>query len=209
MDFVLDYISVNAFWTILLRSFTRLLAVALLGALTHQAVSVCCRCARPRAMAASSCASARCRARAMPRRCACCGSSRSLFGAWIYVKYRIYVRIPLAQQGFWKVQGVFELKEQFATLGLRDPADLLVLLEECEKHRIRQPAQMAHRDACRAVLVHVPGRPDRQQRAGIWNMSTSCRHQAARACNVACIVDGVSQFRHRLRHRHAGDLPHS
>ena len=39
MDFVLDYISVNTFWTILF-TIHALLAVALLGALTHQAVSV-------------------------------------------------------------------------------------------------------------------------------------------------------------------------
>ncbi len=38
-DFVLDYISVNTFWTILFIIHA-LLAVALLGALTHQAVSV-------------------------------------------------------------------------------------------------------------------------------------------------------------------------
>ena len=38
-DFVLDYMSVNTFWTILFI-FHALLAVALLGALTHQAMSV-------------------------------------------------------------------------------------------------------------------------------------------------------------------------
>ena len=38
-DFMLDYISVNTFWTILFI-FHALLAVALLGALTHQAMSV-------------------------------------------------------------------------------------------------------------------------------------------------------------------------
>lgn len=39
MDFVFDYISVNAFWTIVLIVHA-LLAVATLGALTHQAMSV-------------------------------------------------------------------------------------------------------------------------------------------------------------------------
>jgi len=38
MDFVLDYISVNAFWTTL-SVIHALLAVALLGALTHQAAA--------------------------------------------------------------------------------------------------------------------------------------------------------------------------
>jgi hypothetical protein len=41
-----------------------------------------------------------------------------IFGAWIYTKYRIYVRIPIEQQGFWKTQGVFELKEHLVTMGL-------------------------------------------------------------------------------------------
>src|SRR6185295_20228699 len=48
MDFVLDYISVNTFWTILFIAHA-LLAVALLGALTHQAAAVL---APPRAGAA-------------------------------------------------------------------------------------------------------------------------------------------------------------
>jgi hypothetical protein len=48
MDFILDYISVNTFWTILFIAHA-LLAVALLGALTHQAAAVL---ARPRAGAA-------------------------------------------------------------------------------------------------------------------------------------------------------------
>src|SRR5258708_22012474 len=48
MDFVLDYISVNTFWTILSTTHA-LLAVALLGALTHQAAAVL---APPRARAA-------------------------------------------------------------------------------------------------------------------------------------------------------------
>jgi uncharacterized membrane protein len=39
MSFVFDYVSVNTFWTIVLIVHA-LLAVATLGALTHQAVSV-------------------------------------------------------------------------------------------------------------------------------------------------------------------------
>ena len=41
-----------------------------------------------------------------------------IFGAWIYTKYRIYVRIPIEQAGFWKTQGVFELKEHLTSIGL-------------------------------------------------------------------------------------------
>jgi hypothetical protein len=41
-----------------------------------------------------------------------------IFGGWIYTKYRIYVRIPIEQEGFWKTQGAFELKEHLASIGL-------------------------------------------------------------------------------------------
>jgi hypothetical protein len=41
-----------------------------------------------------------------------------IFGAWIYTKYRMYVRIPIEQAGYWKTQGIFELKEHYATIGL-------------------------------------------------------------------------------------------
>ena len=51
-EFLLDYISVNTYWTILF-TIHALLAVALLGALTHQALSVRCRCARARVRPAS------------------------------------------------------------------------------------------------------------------------------------------------------------
>jgi cytosine/adenosine deaminase-related metal-dependent hydrolase len=61
-DFVLDYVSVNTFWTILFVTF--------------------------------------------------------FFGAWIYTKYRMYVRIPIEQAGYWKTQGFFELKEHLASIGL-------------------------------------------------------------------------------------------
>ena len=41
-----------------------------------------------------------------------------LIGAWIYTKYRVYIRVPIEQQGYWKTQGVFEMKEHLATIGL-------------------------------------------------------------------------------------------
>ena len=41
-----------------------------------------------------------------------------LIGAWIYTKYRVYVRVPIEQEGYWKTQGVFEMKEHLATIGL-------------------------------------------------------------------------------------------
>jgi hypothetical protein len=117
MDFILDYISVSTFWTILFIIHA-LLAVALLGALTHQAMSVLMPVrqgaaagnfvTRFRAVQGAGYATAVCVLWVV----------NVILGAWIYTKYRIYVRIPIEAQGFWKTQGVFELKEHLATIGL-------------------------------------------------------------------------------------------
>jgi hypothetical protein len=117
MEFVFDYISVNTYWTILLI-IHGLLAVALLGALTHQAMSVLIPVrqaaggagfvTRFRAVKGAGYAAAVC----------VLWIVTFIFGAWIYTKYRIYVRIPIEQAGFWKTQGFFEMKEHVATIGL-------------------------------------------------------------------------------------------
>ena len=116
-DFILDYVTVNTFWSILF-TLHALLAVALLGALTHQAASVLMPVrqtagggnfvARFRAVQGAGYAAAVC----------VLWIVTFFFGAWIYTKYRIYVRIPIEQAGFWKTQGVFELKEHLASIGL-------------------------------------------------------------------------------------------
>jgi len=116
MDFILDYITVNTFWSILLIVHA-LLAVALLGALTHQAAAVF---APPRARATEGFVS-HFRSVSGPRYAvAVCVLWVLAFvvGGWIYAKYRIYVRIPIEQAGFWKTQGAFELKEHLTTIGL-------------------------------------------------------------------------------------------
>jgi hypothetical protein len=57
---------------------------------------------------------------------------QALLGAWVYVKYRTYVRIPMEGLRHWWTVGSFELKEHVVTMGLallpaywffwRDPA---------------------------------------------------------------------------------------
>src|SRR5882672_4931688 len=106
MDFVFGYISGKTFWTILFIIHA-LLAVALLGALTHQAASVL---APPRASATGGFVT-HFRSVSGPRYAAAVcllWVLAFLFGGWIYTKYRIYVRIPIEQAGFWKTLGVFE-----------------------------------------------------------------------------------------------------
>jgi len=117
MDFVFDYISVNTFWTILLIAHS-LFAVTLLGALTHQAVAVL---APVRGAGSGAGFVTRFRAVSGPRYVnAVCllWAITFLLGAWIYTQFRIYVRIPIEQQGYWKTQGMFELKEHLVTFGL-------------------------------------------------------------------------------------------
>jgi hypothetical protein len=41
-----------------------------------------------------------------------------LLGAWIYIKYRTYVRIPMEQIGHWKTLGSFEFKEHVVAMGM-------------------------------------------------------------------------------------------
>ena len=116
MDFLLDYISVTTFWTILF-TLHALLAVALLGALTHQAAAVLTRrsigagdgfVTRFRSVSGPSYATAVCLLWVLA----------FIFGGWIYAKYRIYVRIPIEQEGLYKTLGAFELKEHLTTIGL-------------------------------------------------------------------------------------------
>jgi hypothetical protein len=41
-----------------------------------------------------------------------------LVGSYIYTKYRIYIRIPLEQGGYYKTGGFFDFKEHVASIGL-------------------------------------------------------------------------------------------
>ena len=41
-----------------------------------------------------------------------------LLGAWGYIKYRTYVRIPMEQFGYWWTLGSFEFKEHVVSMGL-------------------------------------------------------------------------------------------
>jgi hypothetical protein len=116
MDILFDYIHVNTFWTILLI-LHGLASVALLGALTHQAMAVLwpVRTGRSEGFVA--------RFRAVSGRryaTAVCvlWIITFILGAWLYAKYRIYVRIPIEQDGYYKTLGAFELKEHLVTFGL-------------------------------------------------------------------------------------------
>jgi hypothetical protein len=44
--------------------------------------------------------------------------AQALMGAWVYVKYRTYVRIPMEQFKHWWTVGSFEFKEHIVAMGL-------------------------------------------------------------------------------------------
>jgi hypothetical protein len=110
-----DWISTNAYWTIWM--FVHLiLAVGLVGALTHQAAAVALPVYRPatgivtrfRAVAAPGYATAVCVLWVLT----------FIVGSFIYTKYRIYIRIPLEAGHYYKSGGFFDFKEHMATIGL-------------------------------------------------------------------------------------------
>jgi hypothetical protein len=110
-----DLISINTFWTVWLLIHL-VLAVGLVGALTHQAMAVSLPVRQPaggivtrfRAVPAAGYATAVCVLWILT----------FILGSYIYTKYRIYVRIPLEQGHFYKTGGFFDFKEHVATLGL-------------------------------------------------------------------------------------------
>ena len=111
----MNIISVDTFWTLWLLVHL-LMAVGLLGALTHQAMAV----AMPVRRAAGGIVT---RFRAVPApgyATAVCVLYVLTFivGSYIYTRYRIYIRIPLEQSGYYKTQGFFDFKEHVTSLGL-------------------------------------------------------------------------------------------
>jgi len=112
---VTSFISVNAFWTIWLLVHL-ILAVGLVGALTHQAMAVALPVRQPaggivtrfRAVAAPGYATAVCVLWVLT----------FIVGSFIYTKYRIYIRIPIEQAHDYKTGGFFDFKEHVSSLGL-------------------------------------------------------------------------------------------
>jgi len=93
-----------------------LLAVALLGAITHQALSVWVPARKPagsfigrfRSVPATSYANA----------IVVLYLCTAALGAVIYTEYRVSIRVVLEQLDLWKANGAFELKEHFVTVGM-------------------------------------------------------------------------------------------
>ena len=114
MDFIFDYIRVDTFWKILLFVHF-VLAVALLAGVTLQAVAVLMPA---RQVAGHFVDRSPMPAVSYTTLIVVLYVLQALMGAWVYVKYRTYVRIPMEElRHFWTV-GSFELKEHVVTMGL-------------------------------------------------------------------------------------------
>jgi hypothetical protein len=112
---ILAIMSGQTFWKILLFLHF-LLAVALLAAVTLQAVAVL----MPAQQAAGDFIE---RFRPVPAvsyttAIVALYALNFVLGAWVYVKYRTYVRIPMEQLGHWWTVGSFEFKEHVMTMGI-------------------------------------------------------------------------------------------
>jgi uncharacterized membrane protein YeiH len=130
MDILSDVISVQTFWKIALFLHF-VVAVALLAAITLQAALVLAPAPQ---LASASGGSLRALLLSPPSATliVILYVVQSLLGAWVYIKYRTYVRIPMEGLRHWWTVGAFEFKEHFITMGLavlpaywffwRDPA---------------------------------------------------------------------------------------
>ena len=111
---IFDFIRVNTFWNILLFVHF-VLAVALLAAVTLQAAAVL----MPARQAAGHFIDrSPVPAVSYTTLIVILYVLQALMGAWIYVKYRTYVRIPMEGLRHWWTVGSFEWKEHVVTMGL-------------------------------------------------------------------------------------------
>jgi hypothetical protein len=115
MDFIFDFVSVRTLWRILLFGHF-LLAVVLLAAVTLQAAAV---------MVPARQTAGKFWQHLRPGPAASYTAAvvllyipTFLLGAWIYIKYRTYVRIPMEQIGQWWTVGSFEFKEHVVSMGM-------------------------------------------------------------------------------------------
>jgi hypothetical protein len=114
VDFIFSIITVETFWRILLFVHF-LLAVALLAAVTLQAAAVL----MPARQAAGHVIDrSPVPAQSYTMVVVVLYVLQALMGAWIYVKYRTYVRIPMEELRHWWTVGTFEFKEHIVAMGL-------------------------------------------------------------------------------------------
>jgi len=113
MDFIYDYIREDIFWRSLLFVHF-VIAVGLLAAVTLQAVAIL---VPARQMAGHFVDRNPVPAVSYSTLIIILYLIQALLGAWIYIKYRTYVRIPMEELRYWKTLGSFEFKEHVIAMG--------------------------------------------------------------------------------------------
>jgi hypothetical protein len=115
MDIIFDYIRIDTFWKILLFIHF-LMAVGLLAAVTLQAMAVLTAVGQPAGNLIG---------RFSPVPAASYAGlivllyvPQALLGAAMYLKYRLFVRIPMEELRHWWTLGAFEFKEHIVAMGL-------------------------------------------------------------------------------------------
>ena len=109
-----NWIHSDVFWSILLI-IHGLLAVTLLGAITHQSLALFRNLQSAPQSLVKRFQSVR--PEVYTRTICILWLVTFFMGGWIYAQYRITVRIPLEQQGYWWSQGFFEIKEHMVSIG--------------------------------------------------------------------------------------------
>jgi hypothetical protein len=111
---IFDIIREDTFWRILLFIHF-VLAVAVLAAVTLQAVAVLMPA---RQVAGGFIDRSPIPAASYATLIVILYVAQALMGAWIYIKYRTYVRIPMEQFKHWWTVGSFEIKEHVVAMGM-------------------------------------------------------------------------------------------
>jgi hypothetical protein len=140
---VFHYVKEETFWSILLFIHF-VLAVGLLAAVTLQAFAVLLPA---RQVAGHYVERSPMPAAAYSTLIVVLYVSQALIGAWIYVKYRTYVRIPMEAFKHWWTVGSFEFKEHIVSMGLG--------LLPAYWYFWRQPQSMDHENVRRWITVFL------------------------------------------------------
>jgi hypothetical protein len=114
MDGIFQYVKEETFWSILLFGHF-VVAVGLLAAVTIQAVVVLMPARR---VAGHYVERGPVSPASYSTLIVVLYVIQALMGAWIYVKYRTYVRIPMEAFKHWWTVGSFEFKEHIVSMGL-------------------------------------------------------------------------------------------
>jgi hypothetical protein len=118
MDAIADFFQGRTFWRILLFLHF-VMAVGLLAAVSLQTAAVM----MPVRQAAQAAGNFIDRVRTAPPKWYVTAIvilyvPTFLLGAWVYIKYRTYVRIPMEQNSHWRTVGAFEIKEHIVSFGM-------------------------------------------------------------------------------------------